>query len=118
MAFDRLVEAVDRWAAERGRTDIFAQIGPSEMRPEHLEWTRFLEPAEYRSRIEEATAVVAHAGVGTILIALELGRPLLVLPRRASLGETRSDHQVATALKTSKPVRPNKGHHKGTPASE
>jgi exopolysaccharide biosynthesis glucuronosyltransferase PssE len=41
--------------------------------------------------------VVAHAGMGTIISALEVGRPILVLPRREHLGETRSDHQLATA---------------------
>jgi hypothetical protein len=40
---------------------------------------------------------VAHAGMGTILSALELGTPVLVMPRRAALGEQRNDHQVATA---------------------
>ena len=44
-----------------------------------------------------ADAIVAHAGMGTILTALELGKPLLVLPRRASLGEHRNEHQLATA---------------------
>ena len=34
--------------------------------------------------------------MGTILTALELGKPLLVMPRRAALGEHRNDHQLAT----------------------
>ena len=44
-----------------------------------------------------ADAIVAHAGIGTILTALEIGRPLLVMPRRAALGEHRNDHQLTTA---------------------
>ena len=44
-----------------------------------------------------AKAIVAHAGMGTILTALEMGKPLLVMPRRAALGEHRNDHQLATA---------------------
>jgi len=35
--------------------------------------------------------------MGTILTALEFGRPILVLPRRAELRETRTDHQLGTA---------------------
>ena len=35
--------------------------------------------------------------MGTILSALVLGKPLLVMPRRGDLKETRNDHQVATA---------------------
>jgi UDP-N-acetylglucosamine transferase subunit ALG13 len=44
-----------------------------------------------------ADAIVAHAGIGTILTALELGKPVLVMPRRAKFGEHRNDHQLATA---------------------
>ena len=49
------------------------------------------------SGCEPRTAIVAHAGMGTILTALEIGKPLLVMPRRAALGEHRNDHQLATA---------------------
>ena len=35
--------------------------------------------------------------MGTIITALELGKPILVVPRLGKLGETRNDHQVATA---------------------
>jgi UDP-N-acetylglucosamine transferase subunit ALG13 len=34
--------------------------------------------------------------MGTIINALSLGKPLLVMPRRAHLGEQRNDHQWAT----------------------
>ena len=97
MPFDRLVRTVDAWASENGRSDVFAQIGPSDAPPAHIAHTRFLRPAEFRQRAAEAAAIVAHAGMGTIITALELRTPILVLPRRAALGETRNDHQVATA---------------------
>lgn len=97
MPFDRLVRRVDEWAGERGRTDVFAQIGPSEYAARHLETTRFLAPPAFRAHVERASALVAHAGMGTILTALQLGKPLLVLPRLVELRETRNDHQVATA---------------------
>jgi UDP-N-acetylglucosamine transferase subunit ALG13 len=97
LAFDRLVGAVDRWAATRPATAVFAQVGPSALRPAHIDHARFLSPAECRERMLGADAVVAHAGMGTILTALEMGKPLLVVPRRAALGEHRNDHQLATA---------------------
>jgi UDP-N-acetylglucosamine transferase subunit ALG13 len=97
LPFDRLIAAVDRWAAEHPEHEVFAQIGPTSSIPEHIAHRAFVGPAECRARMVEADAVVAHAGMGTILGALELGKPLLVLPRRAALGEHRNDHQVATA---------------------
>jgi len=97
MAFDRLVRGVDEWAGSRGRNDIFAQIGPTRWRPSHIQWTEFIDPAEFRERVKGATALVAHAGMGSIITALEAGVPILVMPRRGHLAETRNDHQVATA---------------------
>ncbi len=97
MAFDRLVRAVDAWAGQRRRSDVFAQIGPSRYRPQHAAWARFLDPPEFRARAAAARVIVAHAGMGSILTALTLGKPILVMPRRGDLRETRNDHQVATA---------------------
>ncbi|HWA38236.1 MAG TPA: glycosyltransferase [Burkholderiales bacterium] len=97
MPFDRLIRAVDEWAGAQGRTDVFAQIGATSYLPRHIRWTAFLEAADFRERYASCKAVVAHAGTGSILTALELGKPILVMPRRAALRETRNDHQVATA---------------------
>ena len=97
MPFDRLVDTVDQWAERRGRGDVFAQIGPTDWRPRCIAWTQFLPPAEFRQRVASASAIVAHAGMGSILTSLELGKPILVMPRRGALRETRNDHQVATA---------------------
>ena len=97
MPFDRLVKAVDRWAGENGRDDVFAQIGQSEYRPSNIQWTNFLEPEEFKRKFDAAEVIVAHAGTGTIITALQLGKPVLVMPRRADLRETRNDHQVATS---------------------
>ncbi|MEM7262700.1 MAG: glycosyltransferase [Planctomycetota bacterium] len=95
LPFDRLVRVVDAWAGETGRTDVFGQIANGE-RPTHMGWADFLEPEDYRKRVIEAEVVVAHAGMGSIITALEFERPIVVLPRLGDLGETRNDHQVAT----------------------
>lgn len=97
MPFDRLIGAVDEWAGARGRCDVFAQVGPTDLRPRHIEWAPFIEPAEFRERVRACSAMVAHAGMGSILTAMEFGKPILVMPRRGALMETRNDHQVATA---------------------
>ncbi|MCA9302862.1 MAG: hypothetical protein KC996_01935 [Phycisphaerales bacterium] len=97
MPFDRLVRAVDEWAGARGRNDIFAQIGETAYRPEHIEFASQIDPDKFRELVANAEAVVAHAGTGTILTALELGTPVLVMPRHGALKETRNDHQIATA---------------------
>jgi UDP-N-acetylglucosamine transferase subunit ALG13 len=97
LPFDRLVTAVDAWAGAAPGREVFAQVGPTALQPRHIEYARFVSPQECRERMLSATAIVAHAGMGSILTALELGKPLVVMPRRAALGEHRNDHQLATA---------------------
>lgn len=95
--FDRLVKTVDAWAERTGRTDVFAQIGDTAWKPSAIRYTNFLTPAEFTQNLNAARCVVAHAGMGTILSALQAGVPIIALPRRGHLGETRNDHQYATA---------------------
>jgi UDP-N-acetylglucosamine transferase subunit ALG13 len=97
LAFDRLIRAVDEWAGARGRRDVFAQTGPGEYAARHIEARAFVSPQECLEKMRQADAIVAHAGMGSILGALELGKPILVMPRLARLGEHRNDHQLATA---------------------
>lgn len=95
--FDRLIIGVDQWARSRARSDVFAQIASSKLQPGHIKFTQFIEPSEFPRVMQEARLIVAHAGMGSIISALELGKPIVVMPRRADLRETRNDHQVATA---------------------
>ena len=37
--------------------------------------------------------------MGSILTALQYGKPILVMPRLGKLQETRNDHQLATAIR-------------------
>jgi len=97
MPFDRLVKAVDDWAVSHPTVEIFAQIGNTTFRPSSLDFVAFIEPDEFQARMAWARVIVAHAGVGSILAALQLGKPILVMPRLGRLHETRNDHQVATA---------------------
>jgi UDP-N-acetylglucosamine transferase subunit ALG13 len=79
--FDALVAAADGTAAGLG-LDGFAQIGHSRFAPRHLAWARFLPPEELGKRIEAASVVVCHGGMGLIGDAMRAGKPILVVPRR------------------------------------
>ncbi len=94
--FDRLVRTVECWAESRPDLDIFAQIGDTDYEPRAMKTVAKLTPDEFRERTESSSLVIAHAGMGTILTALGCGVPIIVMPRRASLGEHRNDHQFAT----------------------
>lgn len=96
--FDRLVQAMDAWAAEHaGGEDILAQIGDGAYEPRHMRWVRRLERAEFMTVLADADLVVGHAGMGTVITAGEYGKAIVIMPRRAARGEHTNDHQVDTA---------------------
>lgn len=95
--FDRLVRTVDDWAGVNATNNVIAQIGPSDFVPAHIAAHAFLAPAEFEAFVERASLVIAHCGMGAILSALALGKPIIVMPRSAAKGEHRNEHQFATA---------------------
>jgi UDP-N-acetylglucosamine transferase subunit ALG13 len=97
LPFDRLIAAVDVWAAGRPDADLFGQVGHTARPPTNFASVSAMSPEEYQRRFAEAELIVGHAGMGTIIAALEFGKPLLMLPRLASLKESRNDNQVGTA---------------------
>ncbi len=94
--FDRLVRAMDDWAAAHPGQEVLAQIGTGRFEPRHMTWVRKLDRAEYGDAVARAAVVVAHAGMGTVITAGELGKPVVLLPRRAALREHNNDHQMDT----------------------
>ncbi|WP_169140505.1 glycosyltransferase [Aromatoleum toluolicum] len=97
LAFNRLVEAVDKWAEANSDVEVFGQIGPSGLQPRAMTHADFLPPAKADELMRQADLIVSHAGMGSILTALRYQRPILIMPRKAGLGEHRNDHQFATA---------------------
>jgi UDP-N-acetylglucosamine transferase subunit ALG13 len=97
LPFDRLLMAVDKWASKNPALEIFAQIGPSDNAPVNMEFADFVPPDKANELFMKSELIVSHAGMGSILTALKYKKPILIMPRRASLGEHRNDHQLATA---------------------
>lgn len=95
--FDRLIKTIDRWAFQNGRRDVFAQIGNHAWKPQFIAYSEMLGPDDFKRHVSGARVVIGHAGMGTILTALQHTKPVLVMPRRGAMGETRNDHQLDTA---------------------
>ncbi|PRY19839.1 UDP-N-acetylglucosamine transferase subunit ALG13 [Aliiruegeria haliotis] len=96
LPFPRLLTAMDGIAA-RTKEPVLAQTGPQRQGYKFMETLETIPPSEYEGTFERSRVVVGHAGIGTILTAKKIGKPLIIFPRRHSNGEHRNDHQVATA---------------------
>lgn len=100
--FDRLVQAVDEAVDQLQFSEpIFAQTGQSRYSAKNIQTVESLEKDEYDRHFNSARAVISHAGVGTITMALKMQKPLLVLPRLKQFSEVVNNHQVALANKFS-----------------
>lgn len=96
--FDRLVMAVDKAVAEGLlEEDLIAQVGRGGARRRNIKCVEVLEKDEFDKYVNNASCLVSHAGMGSIIVALSHNKPLLVMPRRKKYGEAVNDHQVAIA---------------------
>ena len=91
--FDRLVEWVEHWFAERAdEVRVVAQTGTA--RPaSSFPCQPYLAPAELEEAVTAATAVVSHGGPATIMGVRKLGRLPIVVPRDPAREEHVDDHQ-------------------------
>jgi len=91
--FDRLVRAADRMAVELGER-VFIQRGCSSFVPVNAEHRDFISFDEAERLIGQASVVVSHAGIGTIIGSLRAGTPIVVVPRMEKNNEHFNDHQL------------------------
>lgn len=98
--FDRLVRSVDE-AIKEGliQHPVVAQIGPGQYQPRHMEYVVSFEKTQFDKTLHTCQAIISHAGIGNISLALSLGKPLLVMPRLKKFKEVVNDHQLYTARK-------------------
>jgi UDP-N-acetylglucosamine transferase subunit ALG13 len=89
--FDRLVEAA---AALGGDEHLVVQYGTSKVAHGRGEWIDFMSFDELAEQARRARVVVAHAGVGSIVLARRYGHRPIIMPRRPRFGEHVDEHQM------------------------
>ena len=96
--FDRLIKAIDE-LKERAviQEEVVAQVAFGRYQSTHLKTMAFCSPDEFIRNIEAARLVVTHAGIGSIGQAAMMNKPIIVVPRKADLGEAGDNHQWTTA---------------------
>jgi UDP-N-acetylglucosamine transferase subunit ALG13 len=94
--FDRAVD----WAhAAAGERPLVVQHGSTPPRPKESN-TTWHELIPYDALVEQMTRadlVICHAGVGTLMTAIDLGSKPLAIARLAQYGEHVDDHQLQIA---------------------
>ncbi len=94
--FDRLLQAVSELDHHE---EIVVQHGLSRVRCDgaaEFDYLPFDRVLEY---VRSARAIVTHAGVGSVMLALANGKRPIVMARRHRFGEAVDDHQVELAAR-------------------
>ena len=92
--FDRLVHWTDRWASDHPETEVFIQHGTA-VAPTVAIGSPLVDPAELRTRVATATAVVTHGGLSSIMETRAAGFLPIVVARDPEAGEHVDGHQQA-----------------------
>lgn len=104
MPFDRLVRLMDTVAGEIDEEVVILK-GVSDIHTERATSFKWLPNPEYRQLMKRARILVCHAGVGTIIDGLKLGKAVIVVPRRKMWREAIDDHQLEIARAASESGR-------------
>jgi UDP-N-acetylglucosamine transferase subunit ALG13 len=91
--FDRFLRALESVADD----DLVVQFGPGSPPANARLAVPWMSFAEIVESMEKASRVVSHAGVGTILCAVQAGHVPVVVPRLRRFSETVDDHQLGLA---------------------
>ena len=89
--FKRLLDAVENINVDE---KIIAQVGSTEYKSKKMEVHKFLSQEEFEKYMKNARIVITHAGVGTIIYGLNLGKKMIVCARRKEYKEHVNDHQM------------------------
>jgi len=96
--FNRLIIEIDRLKKKNQiHDDVQIQLGSCTYKPEYCTWTNWLPFDIMCEKIREASIVIAHAGAGTTLLCLELGKTPVIVTRLKSYSEHLDDHQIPFA---------------------
>ncbi|HOP65054.1 MAG TPA: glycosyltransferase [Spirochaetota bacterium] len=96
--FNRLIKKID--SMKKNGTiedDVFIQLGSCDYTPTECRWEKWLPFDRMVDNIRISNHVITHAGAGTTLLCLDLGKKPILVTRRKIWGEHVDDHQVEFA---------------------
>lgn len=93
--FNRLLKKIDELVEEGViHEQFFAQIGYSDYKPKHYEYSEFMDRDTYAKKMELSEIVITHAGTGAIIGAVKKEKKVIAVPRLEKYGEHVDDHQL------------------------
>ena len=94
-SFVRLLEAIDLECDKKNICEkVIVQAGYTKYESKNMEIFDLVSPKELDKYMKDASIVITHGGVGSILTALKFNKKVIAAPRMAKYAEHTNDHQV------------------------
>jgi UDP-N-acetylglucosamine transferase subunit ALG13 len=93
---DRLLDLTKSFLEANENFNCVAQTGESKHLPINMHCIKWLTQEKFRHHYSKADIILSHAGMGNILLAAELEKPIVIMPRVAEYGEHVNNHQTGT----------------------
>jgi len=95
--FERLIKKMDE-IAQKIDEEVVMQIGSTKYKPKNAKYFTFVNNDEKIMKyFNQARVIICHAGAGTLLNVLTLGKPTIVVPRLKRFGEHIDNQQLELA---------------------
>lgn len=94
-SFERLLKKLDKLVKDGKITDeVIVQAGHTKYNSKNFKIFDFLSSKELNDLRKKCDLVITHAGVGSILDSLKLGKKVIGVARLKKYGEHTNDHQL------------------------
>ena len=93
-SFERLLKAIDK-EIEKGniKDKVLVQAGYTKYKSKNMEIFKSVSNDRLEELMEEASLIITHGGVGSILTALKHHKKVIATPRLSKYNEHTNDHQ-------------------------
>lgn len=89
--FNRLISYIDKLNLNE---EIIMQTGYSTYKPKNYSWKDMFSYKEMTENINRARIIICHAGPSSIMMALQVGKIPIVVPRQKQFAEHVNNHQL------------------------
>lgn len=92
--FTRLLNAIEKQIEDSIiQEEVIVQAGITSFESKNMRIFDYILMEDFQRYIEEASLIITHAGVGSILTALKAHKPIIAAARESSYKEHVNDHQ-------------------------
>lgn len=94
-SFHRLLEKIQELINKKAiKEKVIVQAGRTKFESKDMEIFSLVPQDKLKELMEEADLVITHGGVGSIVMALKMGKKTIAVPRLSEFGEHVNDHQI------------------------